>query len=341
MTWETMRRWLWQARARGQVLILFAVALVGMVGMTGLAIDLGYTFSQKRAIQNAADAGALAGAQYLTKSTPDVRLPVRNEVAQVVSQNGFGGATPQLVSCQYVDALDNALGDCSQEPPDEATGVEVRVRETHRTFFIQIVPGAPDTASTEAMARARVFKVTNAPGDAPFIVCGYDTELADGGTLSILKPGTSEIDPEAIGKTFRIHAPQGISRCGTGNAFKGLVGDNDEENIPIPGIWEGTPGTRASVRIKVPGLRGCRPGSSVNDCILLLPIADSGEGNGSHVKFHVVAVAAFWIQECHANCHEGTLIGQYVIGPGDGWLPDPGDTWQLGDNGLIMIRLVA
>ena len=47
---------------RGQALILIALAAVGLFGMTGLAIDGGMVFSDRRNAQNAADTAALAGA---------------------------------------------------------------------------------------------------------------------------------------------------------------------------------------------------------------------------------------------------------------------------------------
>ena len=49
----------------GQVLVLFAVALVVLFGMAGLVIDIGYAFYAKRSMQASADAAALAGASQL------------------------------------------------------------------------------------------------------------------------------------------------------------------------------------------------------------------------------------------------------------------------------------
>ena len=49
----------------GQVLVLFAVALVVLFGMAGLVIDIGYAFYAKRSMQASADAAALAGAGML------------------------------------------------------------------------------------------------------------------------------------------------------------------------------------------------------------------------------------------------------------------------------------
>ncbi len=47
---------------RGQVLIIFVFAVVGLIGMTGLAIDGGMIFSDRRHAQNAADTAALSAA---------------------------------------------------------------------------------------------------------------------------------------------------------------------------------------------------------------------------------------------------------------------------------------
>lgn len=48
--------------SRGQVLIIFVFAIVGLIGMTGLAIDGGNIYSDRRHAQNAADTAALAAA---------------------------------------------------------------------------------------------------------------------------------------------------------------------------------------------------------------------------------------------------------------------------------------
>jgi len=49
---------------RGQVLIIFVFAIVGLIGMTGLAIDGGNIYSDRRHAQNAADTASLAAALF-------------------------------------------------------------------------------------------------------------------------------------------------------------------------------------------------------------------------------------------------------------------------------------
>lgn len=49
----------------GAVLVLVALAMVALIGFVALAVDLGYQYVVKNELQNAADAGALAGASVL------------------------------------------------------------------------------------------------------------------------------------------------------------------------------------------------------------------------------------------------------------------------------------
>src|SRR5438067_10177256 len=55
-------------RASGQALVLFALLLPILIGMLALVIDLGVATSQLRGLQNAADAGAMAGAKVMAAS---------------------------------------------------------------------------------------------------------------------------------------------------------------------------------------------------------------------------------------------------------------------------------
>jgi Flp pilus assembly protein TadG len=50
-------------REHGQTIVILALALIGLLGFTGLAVDGGMAFNQRRLAQSAADAAALAGAR--------------------------------------------------------------------------------------------------------------------------------------------------------------------------------------------------------------------------------------------------------------------------------------
>jgi Flp pilus assembly protein TadG len=70
---------------RGQALAIFALMIIGMMGVSAIVMDVGFAWYAKRQLQSAADAAALAGAQdlpsltqataraqeYADKNTPD------------------------------------------------------------------------------------------------------------------------------------------------------------------------------------------------------------------------------------------------------------------------------
>jgi Flp pilus assembly protein TadG len=47
---------------RGQALILITFALIGLIALTGLTVDGGMAYSDRRSAQNAADSAAFAAA---------------------------------------------------------------------------------------------------------------------------------------------------------------------------------------------------------------------------------------------------------------------------------------
>ena len=79
----------------GQVLVVFALSLITLLGFAGLALDGGSTFAQKRSQQTAADMAALAGANDYLVNGDNSQAVTRAET--VTASNGFthasGGTT--------------------------------------------------------------------------------------------------------------------------------------------------------------------------------------------------------------------------------------------------------
>lgn len=88
-----MRRPRSEARGeRGQILILFALAVVVIVGMMGLVLDGGAAFAQRRAEQGVADLAAMAGATaYLNTQGDNVTRSAAADVAarSIAAANGY------------------------------------------------------------------------------------------------------------------------------------------------------------------------------------------------------------------------------------------------------------
>ncbi len=77
--------------AAGQVLVIFALAVIGLFGAAGIAFDVGRFYSEKRFLQNAADAGALAVANALIRGATDADAEA--EGRDVIARNLLGSPT--------------------------------------------------------------------------------------------------------------------------------------------------------------------------------------------------------------------------------------------------------
>ncbi|HVX30345.1 MAG TPA: TadE/TadG family type IV pilus assembly protein, partial [Nitrolancea sp.] len=314
---EQMRRFLKQNRKQqGQIIIFVAMVAVSMVGMIGLAVDLGYAFAQKRSVQNAADAAASTGTYIVTQwSTTNNAITAQADVNKIIKANNMGDAT-QSFSCFYVDDTNTKLDSCSKTVPETATGVTVTVSETHKTFFMRVFPGAPKTVTTSASATAHAEIVTPDGSEGPFIVCGQ-SDSSDP-SLSILKKvGNSyEINDAAVGHTFKVHGSQ-INDCGMpSSSFKGLADQDYNKGKSLNDWFNGDTGVKAGpVRGLVRGIQGCQDGATDSfDCVMYVPVATNNpapQKQGNKRLFYVVAYAAFRVSSCGANCHQATLMGKY------------------------------
>lgn len=325
--WRVVRRIddVSDAAPRGQVLILFAMFLVVLIGMAGLATDLGYAFAQRRAMQNSADAASEAGALVVLKAAQNNTLSAQADAKALANANA--GKVAPKVNCSYVDDNDTVLGDCSAAVPATATGVKVAVTETHDTFFMQAVPGAPKTVTTSASATAHVQLMMSPPQDGPFIVCGVGSQTAKGKTVNILQSqnGKWVFNQNATDQTFVIHGPQ-VPGCNTqGDRFKGLANQDANEGRTTPGWFAYDTGTKAGpTRSTVAGIQGCQKDDAPDQCVLILPVAvDQPPEQGNSKQVYVVGYAAFYVTQVNANTHDGKLLMGYdLTGAGQpGWTP--------------------
>ncbi len=317
-----------------QVVILFAIFSTAMVGVLGLATDLGISFAGRRSMQNAADAAAYAGTRQIAKAATTSGVSAWSEVSTLVDGNGFTFASSSPgFTCIYVDDADEMVADCHATVPSTATGVKVTVTETHPTYFIRVIPGAPKTATTSATSVAHVMKPALS-GAGPFIVCATDTVLYPNTTTSmniLNKVGSTwQINPAAVGKTFLIHGPQ-INQCGNNsNQFKGIAdSDSNKDLVSPPERYFGySTGTVASISTTVDGIQGCQAGQAINNCVAYLPVAVIDPSHPvlnttSNKQMWTIGFTAFLITEIDSNTHTGKLLGNYIVKHSGslGWTP--------------------
>lgn len=142
------------ARSRGQIIVIAALALLVIVGMTGLVIDGGAVFAQQRAAQNGADAASTAGALVIAEnlgSATDIRtnLDVWNAVDGIAAQNDLAGWVGE-----YTDDTGNPIGvqltSAAGPIPASARGVTANGSRLVDTTFSRVFGFDQLTASARA-----------------------------------------------------------------------------------------------------------------------------------------------------------------------------------------------
>jgi Flp pilus assembly protein TadG len=119
--------------------MIAALLAVVLVGMAGIAIDVGRLYVTKLQLSRAVDSAALAGSLEL----PDLET----------DSDGDGETVNTKVN-EYLD--DNEPGAYLAEAPTSPSSRQVRVRGALDvdTIFMRIIPGAPDTVTVNAQATA-------------------------------------------------------------------------------------------------------------------------------------------------------------------------------------------
>lgn len=135
-------------RERGQILPIFALALVTIVAAVGLVIDGGFAFAQRRAEQNAADLAAFAGANALL--------------------NGRDATAAALVSAK-TNGYEHGQGGVVVAVTVGPTTVKVDIGAPHRNYFAGVIPGQ-GVWQVDVTATALTGIPTKFLGVAPFIL---------------------------------------------------------------------------------------------------------------------------------------------------------------------------
>lgn len=325
------------------MLVLVTAALTAIIGIMGLAVDLGFVALERRQLQRAADAAAISGALDLIDDATWGSIGA--DVSAMVGKNGVPSGT--TTACALVDNTNAQVqSNCGAPASPSISGVKVTLSHRRDTYFMRVLGIGTVDVSASAIGRIVLQTEYNA-GNAPFIVCGIDTKLASGGTLSILT-STYGVNPSAVGQTFVIHGPQ-VADCGAkSNSFKGLANQDANEDITtLPNTLYYDTGDRAGpTRFAVNGPGGC-PAGATQGCVMILPVATSitGPPDERHEeqkepkahKADAVMYLPFYVTEAGANEHHGVLVSAtYQL------RLDSRNTasWTLGKPGLVSARLV-
>ena len=121
---------------KGQSLVLVAIFLVALLGISAFVVDAGYLFFQKRHLQNTADAAALAGVRELVDGDA-------NSISSVV--------------VDYIEAHGLSSSDITNMPEIQSinsgdTEVPVELQVTRGLFFARVLGFQDSSVAARAMA---------------------------------------------------------------------------------------------------------------------------------------------------------------------------------------------
>ncbi|HLO36324.1 MAG TPA: pilus assembly protein TadG-related protein [Candidatus Deferrimicrobium sp.] len=143
-------------REGGQIIVIFAGALIAICAIAALVFDVGQNLLDRRAEQNAADAAALAGARYVIGVTytyhggcgagPFTSMPAVQTACDIAAANGYvDGANGRIVR---VDLPPIAPSVFSGRPGH----IEVTIRSTRGSFFQGVLGVTQQKTAADAVA---------------------------------------------------------------------------------------------------------------------------------------------------------------------------------------------
>lgn len=244
---------------RGQVLAIFAIGLVALLGFTALAIDIGRMVSERRHLQNAADAGVLAACQKLIDGASDADAAAAGRQVALINLGGSpAGATAAIAeygSPEYEDGQPSdppyLVSGVLVETHTEAVGTSITVRKRARlaidatmtTTFARVVGidgldvGARARCGMEGGPTVPIVarRYTNAPGpndpDCPsagattfvdfLATAGTSTCGAIDETNVLGYGGRTPASESEPGPPFSLYGPD--SKAGNDASFRGFI----------------------------------------------------------------------------------------------------------------------
>jgi Flp pilus assembly protein TadG len=300
-------------RSEGQILAMFAGGAILLILITGLVIDGGNVFLQRRDSQNSADIGAMAGTKRLadyyvlpTGSAGKAFTGTDNVYTKIATRMGQNDCSSALGSdcswtARYVGPRSGStfidlgpVGPGDAVPPtvngQKALGVSVNVTRTPRTYLLGVV--GQSTWTVRTVATALTTKLSDAPAGQilPIALTSMPTQE---GAIYALTSGAN--GPGNFGW---------ISWDGSNNAgaLATSVCTPNNPAFALPREFTGDPGkTNAS------DVRDCLQTWVDNQQVVLIPIVeatgddpsntngcDTGS-NGNNFTYCVTGLAAFVI----------------------------------------------
>jgi len=251
--------------ARGQVLVIFSILLVVLLAFAGLAIDVGRQVAERRHVQTAADAGALAACRALIAGETDAAAALAAQ--QVALANLEGSPAAAIATIAAPPSYEDEDGSGAIEADELVSGIVVaggNVRVAITSSLDTVLAGVVGVDALETGARGRcslqgapaVPIVARRYASPPGPGSGFVDHLATAATST-----TGRVDPldprgydgrvpaseSAPGPEFAIYGPQ--SKAHNDSSFRGFIALDvrNFEGIDTRVYYNGvTPGSNAN-----------------------------------------------------------------------------------------------
>ena len=278
-------QWRWE---RGQAAVAVALTLVVLVAFVAIVIDLGNVYSQRRLMQNAADAGALAGARLLALEHPleEIDAAVRE---YTMVRNGASSYGVSVVSAT----------------------VGVTVSKSFSTYLAAVI-GVDEMTVWASAAADYSFPLSWEGGLMPLCI---DQDVVDAGRVAT-QPIQIWDDPAVLSDPVAGIWANG--HRGWLNFNGGDVGDDELKIwaatgygglITPPMDINGSPGMKtATLKVMADLWEGKLVYFPVYDSFTL---SDHTLGSGQY-DYHITAFAAFKVTDVVDTAHPKYIAGYFV-----------------------------
>jgi hypothetical protein len=328
----TFRRGRGRNHERGQVLVIVAGGLIGIIAIAALALEGGTMLLNRRDGQNGADLSSLAGSRIVTLSHTqpgagnDTSDDVYGAIQTALVKNDCGptSSTPCNWSAVYVGAPASGAGladigtvtNTSAAIPAAALGVRVTVTHSPQALVGRVLGFDHWTVSTEATAIAQASTGATPGTLLPIAMCGWK----NGNNTDCIQASNSPSNAVTFvpGQIYDLtdgkDAPGGFGwvswdGSNSANALSDSVCTPNNPGFLLdtpfdsPGAYGGVIGTNPATgetwfpvdpgKSNKASMRACLDGWINSGATILVPIYDLVTGNGNGAAYHITGVAAF------------------------------------------------
>jgi Flp pilus assembly protein TadG len=131
----------------GQVLVIAALLMTALVGFLALVVDVGNAYAQRRYMQNAADAAAMAATRYMAlnraggASDAGVASAINTYLANNGGAESLGSPNGKTSNAWYVQGDGSTVSPVGNGGgiPSSAVGVKVNASKSVSTYFARVL----------------------------------------------------------------------------------------------------------------------------------------------------------------------------------------------------------